>query len=240
MMHLSLLRRSAALRQARGAFDGGGMRMRPLASAAAAGGGRIVAPPMVFIKGEEMTRYCMQLIMDEWVSPRVDTSAWEFYDLSCVARDDSEDQVLHDAVAAGSRIGAIFKEPTITPTEVQKVKLGLKQAWGSPNGAMRRGWNGITISRDTIHIDGLELGFKRPVLFERHAVGGEFQAFGGQDVIGAPPCISPLQRLSTVKIHGCVNMTAPPGGWPGEYAAGWKPVGAGRITTLFQPDEGAR
>jgi hypothetical protein len=26
--------------------------------------------------------------------------------------------------------------------------------WGSPNGAMRRGWNGITISRDTIHIDG--------------------------------------------------------------------------------------
>ena len=38
---------------------------------------------------------------------------------------------------------------------------------------MRRGWNGITISRDTIHIEGMELGYKRPVLFERHAVGGE-------------------------------------------------------------------
>lgn len=141
-----------------------------------ASGDKLVAPPMVFIKGEEMTRYCMQLILDEWIHPRFDTSSWDFYDLSCVSRDNTEDKVLHDAVAAGKRIGAIFKEPTITPTEVQKEKLGLKKAWGSPNGAMRRGWNGITISRDTIHIDGLDLGFKRPVLFERHAVGGEYSA----------------------------------------------------------------
>jgi isocitrate dehydrogenase len=41
---------------------------------------------------------------------------------------------------------------------------------------MRRGWNGITISRDTIHIDGIDLGFKKPVFFERHAVGGEYGA----------------------------------------------------------------
>ena len=41
---------------------------------------------------------------------------------------------------------------------------------------MRKGWNGITISRDTIHIEGLELGYKNPVLFERHAVGGEYGA----------------------------------------------------------------
>lgn len=54
--------------------------------------------------------------------------------------------------------------------------MGLKKAYGSPNGAMRRGWSGITISRDTIHIEGVELGFKNPVLFERHAVGGEYGA----------------------------------------------------------------
>ena len=41
---------------------------------------------------------------------------------------------------------------------------------------MRRGWNGITISRDTIHIKGMKLGFDKPVLFERHAVGGEYGA----------------------------------------------------------------
>jgi hypothetical protein len=137
---------------------------------------RVVSPPMVYISGEEMTRYCMDLILDQWVRPHVDVSAWEFYDLSCKERDDTEDKCLHDAVAAGARVGAIFKEPTVTPTEEQRVALGLRKAWGSPNGAMRRGWNGITISRDTIHIEGMELGFKRPVLFERHAVGGEYGA----------------------------------------------------------------
>lgn len=77
---------------------------------------------------------------------------------------------------------------------MQQKELGLKKAWGSPNGAMRRGWNGITISRDTIHIDGMELGFKEPVLFERHAVGGE-------------------------------------------YGAGWKQVGKGRLVTKFYPND---
>ena len=88
-------------------------------------------------------------MLENWLEPHVDTSAWEFFDLSCAARDASNDQTLKDAVAAGAKIGAIFKEPTVTPTEVQKELLGLKKTWGSPNGAMRRGWNGITISRDT-------------------------------------------------------------------------------------------
>jgi isocitrate dehydrogenase len=141
--------------------------------------------------------------MDKWITPTFDTSAWEWYDLSCKSRDDTEDQVrlphlrpshgpvpnlrqrnagcvgtqvLHDAVDAGARLCAIFKEPTITPSAAQKEKFGLKKTWGSPNGAMRRGWNGITISRDTIHIKGMELGFKKPVIFERQAVGGEYQA----------------------------------------------------------------
>lgn len=144
--------------------------------------GKIAAAPMVYIAGEEMTKYTMDLIMDRWIKPHIDTSKWEFFDLSCISRDNTEDQVLLDAVDAGSRIGAIFKEPTVTPTEVQKEKLGLKKAWGSPNGAMRRGWNGITISRDTIHIEGMQLGFDNPVFFERHAVGGEYAA--GFDVVG--------------------------------------------------------
>eukprot|EP00322_Chrysochromulina_rotalis_P005331 CAMPEP_0115848420 /NCGR_PEP_ID=MMETSP0287-20121206/10914_1 /TAXON_ID=412157 /ORGANISM="Chrysochromulina rotalis, Strain UIO044" /LENGTH=482 /DNA_ID=CAMNT_0003302335 /DNA_START=36 /DNA_END=1484 /DNA_ORIENTATION=+ len=160
------------------------------------GAGKIACPPLTYIKGEEMTAYCMELIMAKWVEPHVDTSRWEFFDLSCVNRDATEDQCLHDAVASGAKLKAIFKEPTVTPTEVQKAKLGLKKAWGSPNGAMRRGWNGITISRDTIHIDGMELGYKKPVLFERHAVGGE-------------------------------------------YGAGWKAVGAGKVTTIFDPADGS-
>ena len=114
--------------------------------------------------------------MARWIKPNVDVSAWRFFDLSVKNRDRTDDQVLKDAVASGALTRAIFKEPTVTPSEAQKEAMGLKKAWGSPNGAMRRGWNGITISRDTIHIEGIPLGFKQPVLFDRHAVGGEYSA----------------------------------------------------------------
>lgn len=122
------------------------------------GGPKVVAPPMVYIAGEEMTHYVSNLIVEKWFDPYFDCSGWERYDLSCKARDETNDQVLKDAVEAGKRIGAIFKEPTITPTAVQVEEMGLSKPFGSPNGAMRRGWNGITISRDTIHIEGVDLG----------------------------------------------------------------------------------
>ena len=60
----------------------------------------------------------------------------------------------------------------------------------SPNGIMRNAWNGFTISRDTIHIKDISLGYENPIFFERHAIGGE-------------------------------------------YNAGWRIVGPGRIKTLF-------
>lgn len=141
-----------------------------------------------------MSWYTMKIIREKWVEPFIDTNKWENYDLSCKSRDVTDDRVLHDAVASGARIGAIFKEPTITPTADQVEKFGLTKPRGSPNGAMRRGWNGITISRDTIHIPGIKLGFEKPVFFERHAVGGE-------------------------------------------YGAGWKSVGRGRVLTTFFPDD---
>jgi len=144
---------------------------------------KITAPPMVYISGEEFTNYASNLYLKEWIEPFIDTSNWEFYDLSCKSRDDTNDQVLDDAIEAGSRIGSIYKEPTITPTETQKQSMGLKNTLRSPNGKMRMGWNGSSISRDTIHIKGMELGYKTPVLFDRHAVGGEYGA--GYSVVHA-------------------------------------------------------
>jgi isocitrate dehydrogenase len=178
---------------------------------------------MVYIAGEEMTHYASNLIVDQWIKPYFSTDEWETFDLSCKARDESDDKVLHDAVEAGKRVGAIFKEPTITPSALQVKEMGLSKAFGSPNGAMRRydfnscflflliriiiltfirfvlltrGWNGITISRDTIHIKGIELGYKNPVFFERHAVGGE-------------------------------------------YGAGWNGVGQGTLLTTYLPEDGS-
>jgi len=145
-------------------------------------GENVLAPPMTYIAGEEMTHYASNLIVDQWIKPYFDISAWETFDLSCISRDKTDDKILFDAVESGARIGAIFKEPTITPSAVQVKEMGLTKAFGSPNGAMRKGWNGITISRDTIHIEGIELGYKNQVLFERHAVGGEYGA--GWDQVG--------------------------------------------------------
>ena len=31
----------------------------------------------------------MELVMKKWVEPSIDTSKWEFYDLSCKASDDA-------------------------------------------------------------------------------------------------------------------------------------------------------
>lgn len=142
----------------------------------------IKAPEMVYIKGEEMTRVVMEMILEKWIKPHVDIAKWEFYDLSCAERDKTDDQVLKDSIKAGAKIGAIFKEPTITPTGEQAKEMGLKNTLGSPNGKMRAGWNGYAISRDTIHIPGIELGYKTPVLMDRHAVGGEYGA--GSKIVG--------------------------------------------------------
>jgi isocitrate dehydrogenase len=80
---------------------------------------KVKAPPMVYISGEEMTHYVSQLVVQDWIKPYFDISEWETYDLSCKSRDVTNDQVLKDAVEAGKRIGAIFKEPTITPSALQ-------------------------------------------------------------------------------------------------------------------------
>lgn len=146
---------------------------------------KLPAPPMVYIQGEEMTREVMKMILEQWVDPYLDTNSWQFFDLSCKSRDDTNDQILKDTIAAGAKVGAIFKEPTITPTGDQMEAMGLKNVLGSPNGAMRRAWNGYSIDRDTITVKGLEdqMGYKNPVLFCRHAVGGEYGA--GYKMLGA-------------------------------------------------------
>ena len=68
--------------------------------------------------------------------------------------------MLKDAVEAGKRIGSIFKEPTITPSAKQVKEFGLSRPLSSPNGAMRRGWNGITISRDTSELNAFLILFQ--------------------------------------------------------------------------------
>jgi isocitrate dehydrogenase len=70
-------------------------------------------PPLVYIAGEEMSRFAGELFLNEWIRPYVIISSWEFFDLSCKSRDSTDDKVLYNFIDAGKRIGAIYKEPTI-------------------------------------------------------------------------------------------------------------------------------
>lgn len=135
---------------------------------------KIKAPDMVYASGEEMSHYVMNMALEKWVAPYVDTTKWHYYDLSAKRRDETNDAVVQDLIDAGKKYAAVFKEPTITPTAEQAKEMGLSKAWGSPNKKIREGWNGYAISRDTIHIEGVELGYKNVVMFDRYAVGGEY------------------------------------------------------------------
>ena len=132
---------------------------------------RITCPEIVYLKGEEMTRYTMDLFLQKCILPHINIDKWHFNDLSCKNRDNTKDKVLNDALKKGKELCSIFKEPTITPSASQKKLFNLSMDLKSPNGLMRQEWNGFTISRDTIHIDGINLGYKNPVFFERHAIG---------------------------------------------------------------------
>ena len=70
--------------------------------------GKIKSLPMVYIKGEEMTRYAAQLMLENWLEPHVDTSAWEFFDLSCARATRATTRPLRTR-SPPAKIGAIFK-----------------------------------------------------------------------------------------------------------------------------------
>ena len=137
---------------------------------------KLISPPITHIKGQEYTRYACDLYLKSWIEPYLDISSWEQFDLSCENRDRTNDKIIGDVIESGKKTGSIFKEPVLIPNEARKKELGLKMDLVNPNAFLRDAWNGCSISRDTIHIKGLELGYKNKVLFDRHAVGGEYSA----------------------------------------------------------------
>lgn len=133
-------------------------------------------PSLVYIKGEEMTRYASKLCLQKWILPHLDTKNWIVHDLSCKNRKNTNDLVISNIINDGNKVRSIYKEPTVTPTLEHVKKYNLPELYESPNALLRKGWNGVSVSRDTIHIKDMELGYKNQVIFDRHAVGGEYEA----------------------------------------------------------------
>ena len=133
---------------------------------------KIIAAPMVYIQGEEMSGVAMRekdMLIDLLVKPHVDVSAWEFFDFSVQHRKDSDDKVVPAACKRITELGAAYKEQTITPNTEQKKQWGV--TFGSPNHALREAIGGYVIDRDTIHPIGAKCGYAKQVLTSRFPLG---------------------------------------------------------------------
>ena len=52
---------------------------------------RITCPEIVYLKGEEMTRYTMDLFLQKCILPHINIDKWHFYDLDYLLDNDTQD-----------------------------------------------------------------------------------------------------------------------------------------------------
>ena len=133
--------------------------------------------PLVEMDGDEMTRIIWQMIKDELICPFVDLKS-EYYDLSLVNRDATDDKVTMDAALANKKYGVSVKCATITPNKQRVEEYNLKQMWKSPNGTIRAVLDG-TVFRTPILIDTIKpavRSWEKPITIARHAYGDVYKA----------------------------------------------------------------
>ena len=134
--------------------------------------------PLVEIDGDEMTRIIWAMIKEKLILPFVDLKT-EYYDLSLLSRNATEDRVTVVAAQAALRLGVAVKCATITPNKKRMEEYPqLTKLWPSPNGTIRSIMGG-TIFRTPIVIDGIKpvvTSWKKPITIARHAYGDLYKA----------------------------------------------------------------
>ena len=135
--------------------------------------------PIVEMDGDEMARILWQEVKAQLVEPFIDLKE-EYYDLSIVSRDETEDQITVNSALATKKYGVAVKCATIT-ANVERVKeFNLKKMYKSPNATIRSILDG-TVFRSPILIDGiapLVTSWKEPITLARHAYGDIYRATG--------------------------------------------------------------
>ncbi len=132
--------------------------------------------PIVEMDGDEMTRVLWKMIKDELICPYVDLKS-EYYDLSLVNRNATNDQVTIDSANANKKYGVAVKCATITPNAARMTEYDLKEMWKSPNGTIRAILDG-TVFRAPITVKGIEpyvCTWKKPITIARHAYGDVYK-----------------------------------------------------------------
>ena len=132
--------------------------------------------PLVEMDGDEMTRIIWKMIKDILLTPYIDLNT-EYYDLSLVHRNETDDQVTIDSANATKKYGVAVKCATITPNAQRMTEYNLKEMWKSPNGTIRAILDG-TVFRAPIIVKGITPllpGWKKPITIARHAYGDVYK-----------------------------------------------------------------
>ena len=132
--------------------------------------------PIVEMDGDEMTRILWKMIKDELILPFVELKS-EYYDLGLKVRDETGDQITHDAGNAIKKYGVGVKCATITPNAARVKEYELHEMWKSPNGTIRSILDG-TVFRTPILIDSIKpvvKNWKKPITIARHAYGDVYK-----------------------------------------------------------------
>ncbi|MDR2895716.1 MAG: NADP-dependent isocitrate dehydrogenase [Propionibacteriaceae bacterium] len=132
---------------------------------------------IVELDGDEMTRVIWADIKRQLLEPYLDMNI-DYYDLSIMMRDATDDQVTIDAADAIAAAGVGVKCATITPDEARVAEFGLKAMWKSPNGTIRNRLGGV-VFREPIVIESIPRlvpGWTKPIIIARHAHADQYKA----------------------------------------------------------------
>jgi isocitrate dehydrogenase len=136
-----------------------------------------VQNPLVDLDGDEMTRIIWAFIKDQLILPYLDVQL-EYYDLSILNRDATDDRVTVEAAEAIKREGVGVKCATITPDEARVKEFGLKEMYRSPNGTIRNILGGVIFREPIViaNVPRLVPGWTKPIVIGRHAFGDQYRA----------------------------------------------------------------
>src|SRR5512136_672475 len=131
---------------------------------------------LIEIDGDEMTRVMWQMVKEKLLFPFIDMNL-EYYDLGLKKRDETDDQITHDAAEAIKKHGVGVKCATITPNKDRIKEYNLKKEWPSPNGTIRAALDG-TVFRSPILTKNIPPGVRnwtKPIQIGRHAYGDVYK-----------------------------------------------------------------
>ena len=134
--------------------------------------------PLVEMDGDEMTRILWKWIKEKLILPFVDLKT-EYYDLSLLSRNATDDQVTIDAANATKRLGVAVKCATITPNAQRMIEFPeLKKQWKSPNGTIRAILDGTAFRAPIVlpFLKPVVKTWEAPITIARHAYGDVYKA----------------------------------------------------------------